>query len=104
MHVPANTHVLLHSEYVSPGTYEIQAEVQWDSSVEGHRFFHVKHGDDSPPTVSEAIEAGPLQAISKGKQTMRGWARIPKAVKLYLEVWSDHDAEVLDFTLNTLIQ
>lgn len=75
------------------GVIEIMAEVQWSvTERSGNRFFHVRHEDGSPPTISEAIDMVTLLSISKGKQRMRGFADLP-AQEVVLEVWSDVDTE-----------
>lgn len=96
--VRAREHVVLETREARPGLNELRAEVQWSANEDGHRFFHVRH-DPVPPAVSEAIEATVLRAVSNGRQKMTGHATLP-AVAVALEVWSDVDVEVLEWSLD----
>lgn len=80
--------------YPAEGFYELTASVQWEDMSEGHRFFHVRHGDNSPPTISEAIDASVLHNVSRGKQMLRGHVQLYFPMRLILEVWSSVECYV----------
>lgn len=95
--IPARAMTVLIRKLAAPGPHEIRAEVQWDESTEGRRFFHVKH-EPVPPCVSELIEAEDLHAISGGTQKMSGTTTIEG--ETILEVWSSVACQVLNWKLD----
>lgn len=96
--------VEVHRIRTDGGVVEIEAAVQWALTPNfGNRFFHVRHSDDAPPTISEAIDMPTLVRISGGKQALRGFALLG-SIELVLEVWSDVDTEIAsDFDLTVAL-
>ena len=78
------------------GWFEVLLEVAWSaSSTSGTRFSHTRIPDQQP-LHSEAIAAGPLHAISGGRQLLRGNCLFgpDRTTCLILEVWHDADQPV----------
>src|SRR5437868_5276836 len=73
------------------GWYEVLLEVAWSvGDPTGTRFSHTRIPEQQP-LHSEAIDAGPLHAISGGRQLLRGNCLFgpDRTTCLILEVWHD---------------